>query len=118
MTTVKMKYHGNNLRCKYIFRDLSLCILRLARSIHLDCSFSGELVSFIPTNSPILGSRDSSVGIATVYGLDGRGIGVRVPIRAVFYVTSSSSRPVLGPTQPPIQWVPGDDFPRGKAAGA
>jgi hypothetical protein len=28
------------------------------------------------------------------------------------------SRPALGSTQPPIQWVPGGSFPGGKAAGA
>jgi hypothetical protein len=44
----------------------------------------------------------SSVGIATRYGLDGRGIesqwGRDFP---------RLSRPALGPTKPPIQWVPG-----------
>jgi hypothetical protein len=40
-------------------------------------------------------SRDSVVGIATSYGLDDRGVGVRVPVGS------------LGSTQPPIQWVPG-----------
>jgi hypothetical protein len=43
-------------------------------------------------------SRDSAVGIATSYGLD-REVGVRVPV--------GSSRPALGSTQIPIQWVPG-----------
>jgi hypothetical protein len=53
-----------------------------------------------------IGDWDSAVGIATGYGLDGRGIGVRVPVGAIFY---SSSRPPdrLGPTRPPIQWVSG-----------
>jgi hypothetical protein len=45
---------------------------------------------------------DSSVGIATRYGLDGPGIeslwGREFP---------HPSRPALGPTQPTIQWVPG-----------
>ena len=46
--------------------------------------------------------RDSSVGIATRYGLDGPGIesqcGRDFP---------HLSRPSLGTTQPPVQWVPG-----------
>jgi hypothetical protein len=48
-------------------------------------------------------SRDSVVGIATGYGLDNRGVGVRVRI----FLFSTSSRSALEPTQPPIQWVTG-----------
>jgi hypothetical protein len=54
--------------------------------------------------------RDSSVGIATRYGLDGPGIESRLgrdfphPFRRA-----------LGPNQPPIHWVPG--LCRGKVAG-
>jgi hypothetical protein len=50
-------------------------------------------------------SRDSVVCISTGYVLDDRMIGVRVPI--VSRIFSTSSRPAQGPTQPPIQWVPG-----------
>jgi hypothetical protein len=32
----------------------------------------------------ILGSRDSTAGIATSYGLDGRGLGVRVLVAEIF----------------------------------
>jgi hypothetical protein len=39
----------------------------------------------------IIGSRDSTVGIASGYGLDGRGVGVRVLVVARFF--SSSRRP-------------------------
>ena len=50
----------------------------------------------------IMVGHDSAVGIATRYGLDGPGIESRwgrdFP---------RSSRPALGPTQPPVQWVPG-----------
>ena len=44
---------------------------------------------------------DFSVGIATLYVLDGPRIGSRW--RRVF---SPSSRPTMGPIQPPVQWVP------------
>jgi hypothetical protein len=52
-------------------------------------------------------SRDSSVGIATGYGLDGRGDRSSSPDRVKNFLFSTSSRPALGPTPPPIQWVPG-----------
>jgi hypothetical protein len=49
-------------------------------------------------------SRDSVVGIATGYRLDDRGVGVRVPVGSRIF--SMSSRPALGSTQHPIQWLP------------
>jgi hypothetical protein len=50
-------------------------------------------------------SRGSSVSIVTDYGLDDRG---SIPDRGRgFFFLVSASRPALGSTQPPIQWVPG-----------
>jgi hypothetical protein len=43
----------------------------------------------------------SSVGIATDYGLDGRGSNPGAD--EIF----RPSRPALGPTQPPVKWVSG-----------
>jgi hypothetical protein len=58
----------------------------------------------------------SVVGIATGYGLDDRRVGVPVPVRSRIF--STSSRPALGSTQPPIQGVPEALSPGGKVAGA
>jgi hypothetical protein len=66
-------------------------------------------------------SWDSANDIATGNELDGRGFEIRVPVRLrIFFITS---RPVLGPTQPPIQWVsralsPGVKRPRSRKRGS
>jgi hypothetical protein len=62
--------------------------------IHMFLSFF-----FLPY---FLQGRDSSVGIATRYGLDGPGIESRWERDF-----SQPSRPAMGPTQPSVQWVPG-----------
>jgi hypothetical protein len=43
-------------------------------------------------------SRDSSVGIATGYGLDDQGVGLPSPDRNNNFLFSTSSRPALGST--------------------
>jgi hypothetical protein len=60
-------------------------------------------------------SRDSAVGIAIGYGLDDRGVGIRVPVGS--RVFSKSSRPALGPTKLPIQEVSGALSPGVKRQG-
>jgi hypothetical protein len=52
-------------------------------------------------------SRDGAVGIATDYGLDDRGVGVRVPVRLRIFISS----------RPPIQWVLGALSPGVKRLG-
>jgi hypothetical protein len=61
---------------------------------------SGKYNGYFTFRTEYSCGRDSSVGIATRYWLDGPGFESRwgrdFP---------HSSRPVLGPIQPPIQWV-------------
>jgi hypothetical protein len=62
----------------------------------------------------LLLSWNSSVDIAMRYGTAGRD---SIPGRGKrFFLFSITSRPVLEPTQPPIQWVAGTLSPEVKAA--
>jgi len=56
-----------------------------------------NITPLLPLSGP-----GSSVSIATAYGLDGPGIESRWG-RDFPHL----SKPALGPTQPPVQWVPG-----------
>jgi hypothetical protein len=61
--------------------------------------------------SPVI---NSIVGIVTGYGLDGGGVGVRVPVGSRIFAVSIQA---LGPTQPSIEWVPGALSPGVKRRG-
>jgi hypothetical protein len=63
-------------------------------------------------------SRGSSVSIVSDYGVDDWAIENRSRQGQRISPLTSVSRPALGPTQPPVQWVPGVLSPVQSAAGA
>jgi hypothetical protein len=52
-------------------------------------------------------SRGSSVSIMSGYGLEDRAIKVRSPAEVKDFSSSLCVQTGSGPTQPPVQWVPG-----------
>ena len=58
--------------------------------------------AYICLSTALICGSDSSGGIATGYGLDGPGIESRL-LRYFLHL----SRPAVGPTQSPVQWLSG-----------
>jgi hypothetical protein len=65
----------------------------------------------------ITGSRDSAVGIATAYGLDRRGVGVRVPVGARFCSPPHRPHRLCGPPSPLSNGIQRDIFTGVKRSG-
>jgi hypothetical protein len=78
------------------FKDMQIFVIKLNFVVETRlCSF--ESLNILIYTFNFYGSRDSAVGIATSYGLDDRGVGVRVPV--VSRIFSSPDRPdrIWGP---------------------
>ena len=85
--------------------DTSVCCVKYVRSVTVSDIFLALYLS----NTL---DRNSVVGAATRYGLNGPRIESRCGRDF-----SHPSRPALGPTQPPVRWVR-VPFPRDKVGGA
>jgi hypothetical protein len=70
----------------------------------------GVQITYFNLEAPsvfFLAFRDSSFGTATGYRVDNRMIGFDSRQDLGIFLFDTVSGPALGPTQPPIQWVPG-----------
>jgi hypothetical protein len=88
-----------------LYRGLCCLILETSHEPFSECNHKYQLtfssIQKIPLGAFSVRGRDSSVGIATHYGLEGPGIESRWG-RDFLH----ASRPALGSVQIPIQWVP------------
>jgi hypothetical protein len=83
-------------------------------SVHL--CFISWITKRISIKFGMCTSRDSAIGIATGYGLDGRGVGVRVPVGWRIFFSPRRHDRFWGPTSLLSSGYPGI-YPRSKGAG-
>jgi hypothetical protein len=95
---------------KFLSFIIICCNVHEVISVSLVETYFCEIITFMR-------SRDSVVGIATGYGLDDQGVGVRVPVGQEFSILHVVQTGFgVHPTSYPMGT--GGSFPGGKAAGA
>jgi hypothetical protein len=89
---------------KLTFLDLEVKVLSFSKTLTLECEqkIYMYLMTTIQKVTSNVREPGSSVGITNDYGLDGPGIESRWGREF-----SHTSSPAPGPTQPPVQWIPG-----------
>jgi len=90
---------GSRRQCEHPVQSVSAFMPRTSPTIRCCKHTTGTLFKLLFV---IRSGTGSSVGIVTGYGLDGPGIESWWG-RDILHL----SRPALGTTQPPVQWVPG-----------
>jgi hypothetical protein len=92
--------HKLAIELHLVVESCTICSFRCRRSV--------RKLTDTPSYFHWYKSQYSSVNIATDYGLDDRMIRVRIPAGGLgILLFDTVSRSALGPTQPPIRWVPG-----------
>jgi hypothetical protein len=77
------------------------------RCLHNPLFCSGVVTHKLTGSVPLDCEPGSSVSTVSDYGMDERVIEVRSPAETRIFPLASVFRPAMGPTQPPVQWVPG-----------
>jgi hypothetical protein len=112
---------GNLIHCHLLISKLALDSSLYSYQYHkystchsTVCNIAQQIILFNVYGTRYR-SQGSSVSIVSDYGLDDPAIGVRSPAEENYsFPLTSVSRPVLRPTQPPVQWVWGGPFPGAK----
>jgi hypothetical protein len=92
--------------------DIKTKSVTKAVGIEVFCNNATSVRAILGLTATLQCKPVSSVSTVSGYGPDDRAIGVRSRQRQEIFPLASASRPVLRPTQPPVQWAPGVLCPR------
>ena len=99
---IATKFEADLPHCVRSVKEKNVLLFKFRCNIFIGVRIIKEMPGSVASGTLcIIGSRESAIGIATGYELDGPGIASRWG-RGIRH----QSRPALRPTQAPIQWVP------------
>jgi hypothetical protein len=94
---------------RYLAADYDIKTKSVTKPVGIEvfCNNATSIRAFLGLIATLQGESGSSVSTVSGYGLDDREIEVQSPAEARHFPLASVSRPALGPSQSPVQWVPG-----------